>query len=339
MAIEVLGIDLGKTVCSLAGLDATGAVVYRKRLQRHRLLDFLEGLDPCIVAMEACGGAHHIGRFCLQHGHEPRLMSPLYVRPYVKVHKNDDRDAEAIAEAATRPTMSFVAIKSEEQLDLQALHRARERLVTERTRLINQGRGFLMERGIRVGAGRHVFQKELVRLVATGTADLSHRILSMLSDLMGELATINDRIEAIDTEIKALAKADADMQRLMEIPGVGPTIASALVAAVGTGSSFVKGRDLAAWLGLVPLQITTGGKAKLIGFSKHGNRYLRKLVIHGARTVLHLVRDRKSPISQWADGLKERAHVNVAAVAMTNKMAPIAWAVLTRNEPYKVRTV
>lgn len=285
MDIKVLGIDLGKTVCRLAGLDATGAVVYRKRLQRHRLLDFLEGLDPCIVAMEACGGAHHIGRFCLQHGHEPRLMSPLYVRPYVKVHKNDDRDAEAIAEAAARPTMSFVAIKSEEQLDLQALHRARERLVTERTRLINQGRGFLMERGIRVGAGRHVFQKELVRLVVTGTADLSHRILSMLSDMMAELATINDRIEAIDTEIKALAKADADMQHLMEIPGVGPTIASALVAAVRTGSSFTKGRDLAAWLGLVPRQITTGGKAKLIGISKHANRYLRKLFIHGAWTV------------------------------------------------------
>ncbi|PLS19802.1 IS110 family transposase [Neptunicoccus cionae] len=335
MGIEVLGIDLGKAVCSLAGLDATGAVVYRKRLQRHRLLDFLEGLDPCIVAMEAFGGAHHIGRFCLQHGHEPRLMSPLYVRPYVKVHKNDDRDAEAIAEAATRPTMSFVAIKSEEQLDLQALHRARERLVTERTRLINQGRGFLMERGIRVGAGRHVFQKELVRLVATGTANLSHRILSMLSDMMAELATINDRVEAIDTEIKALAKADADMQRLMEIPGVGPTIASALVAAVGTGSSFAKGRDLAAWLGLVPRQITTGGKAKLIGISKHGNRYLRKLFIHGARTVLHLVRDRTSPITQWADGLKERAHVNVAAVAMANKMARIAWAVLTKGERYR----
>lgn len=262
-------------------------------------------------------------------------MSPLYVRPYVKVHKNDDRDAEAIAEAATRPAMSFVAIKSEEQLDLQALHRARERLVTERTRLINQGRGFLMERGIRVGTGRHVFQKELVRLVATGTADLSHRILSMLSDMMAELATINDRVDAIVTEIKALAKTDVDMQRLMEIPGVGPTIASALVAAVGTGSSFAKGRDLAAWLDLVPRQITTGGKAKLIGISKHGNRYLRKLFIHGARTVLHLVRDRTSPITQWADGLKERAHVNVAAVAMANKMARIAWAVLTKGERYR----
>ncbi|MGR3368023.1 MAG: IS110 family transposase [Sagittula sp.] len=335
MDIKVLGIDLGKTVCSLAGLDEAGAIVFRKRLQRHRLLDFLDKLPPCIVAMEACGGAHHIGRFCLQNGHEPRLMSPLYVRPYVKVHKNDDRDAEAIAEAATRPTMAFVAIKTEEQLDLQALHRARERLVSDRTRLINQGRGFLMERGIRIGTGRHVFQKELIRLTAVGTDDLSRRMLTLLSDMASELSVINGRISAIDAEIRVLAKTDADMQRLMEIPGVGPTIATALVAAVGTGSSFGKGRDLAAWLGLVPRQITTGGKAKLIGISKHGNRYLRKLFIHGARTVLHLVRDRTSPIAAWADRLKERAHVNVAAVAMANKMARIAWAVLTKRERYQ----
>ncbi|SHM67123.1 Transposase [Roseovarius pacificus] len=333
MDIKVLGIDFGKTVCSLAGLDEAGAVVFRKRLQRHRLLDFLATLPPCVVAMEACGGAHHIGRFCLEKGHEPRLMSPLYV----KVHKNDDRDAEAIAEAATRPTMSFVAIKSEEQLDLQALHRARERLVSDRTRLINQGRGFLMERGIRVGTGRHVFQKELARLATEGIADLSPRMLLLVTDMVSELDVINDRVAAIDAEIKALARADADMQRLMEIPGIGPTIATALVAAVGTGtsSSFGKGRDLAAWLGLVPRQITTGGKAKLIGISKHGNRYLRKLFIHGARSVLHLVRDRTSPIAAWADALKERAHANVAAVAMANKMARIAWAVLTKGERYR----
>ena len=262
-------------------------------------------------------------------------MSPLYVRPYVKVHKNDDRDAEAIAEAATRPTMSFVAIKSEEQLDLQALHRARERLVTDRTRLINQGRGFLMERGLRIGAGRHVFQKELKKLTVEGAADLSPRMVQMLADMAAELDEINRRVTALDVEIKQLAKNDADMLRLMEIPGVGPTTASALVAAIGTGSSFGKGRDLAAWLGLVPRQITTGGKARLIGIPKHGNRYLRKLFIHGARTVLHLVRDRTSPITRWVDGLKERAHVNVAAVAMVNKMARIAWAILTTGERYR----
>ncbi|MEO9517348.1 MAG: IS110 family transposase [Paracoccaceae bacterium] len=335
MDIAVLGIDLGKTICSLAGLDATGAVVFRKRLQRHRLLDFLEDLAPCVVAMEACGGAHHIGRFCVEQGHTPRLMSPLYVRPYVKVHKNDDRDAEAIAEAATRPTMSFVQIKSEEQLNLQALHRLRERLVHNRTRLINQARGFLMERGIRIGSGRHVFQKALGNLTDHVEGDLSPRMLEMFDGMANELATINGQVAGLDAEIKSIARRDQAMCRLMEIPGVGPTIATALVAAVGQGECFGKGRDMAAWLGLVPRQITTGGKAKMIGISKHGNSYLRKLFIHGARTVLHLVRDRSAPITRWVDGLKERAHPNVAAVAMANKLARIAWAILTKGERYR----
>jgi len=335
MDIAVLGIDLGKTVCSLAGVDGTGAVVLRRRIQRFRLLEFLAQLPPCVVAMEACGGAHHVGRLCLQFGHEPRLMSPLYVRPYVKVHKNDDRDAEGIAEAATRPTMSFVPIKTEEQLDLQALHRARERLVQDRTRLINQARGFLMERGIRPASGRHVFQKFLIRLPEDHPGDLTLRMMAMLADMSTELATINEKVAALDREIKSVATADDDMRRLMEIPGVGPTIATALVAAVGDGKAFRKGRDLAAWLGLVPRQVTTGGKAKLIGISKHGNTYLRKLFIHGARAVLHLVKDRSTPLARWVDGLKARTHVNVAAVAMANKIARIAWAVLTTGERYR----
>lgn len=339
MEISVLGIDLGKTVCSVAGLDGAGAVIFRKRIQRFRLLDFLAKLPVCVVAMEACGGAHHIGRFCLEKGHEPRLMSPLYVRPYVKVHKNDDRDAEAIAEAATRPTMSFVAIKSEEQLDLQALHRLRERLVHNRTRLINQARGFLMERGVRIGSGRHVFQKALVELADHAEGDLSEGMLEMFEAMAVELSIINAQVADLDSEIKSVARKDEDMCRLMEIPGIGPTIATALVAAVGKGECFAKGRDLAAWLGLVPRQITTGGKAKLVGISKHGNGYLRKLFIHGARTVLHLVRDRSAPITKWVDGLKERAHPNVAAVAMANKLARIAWAVLTKGERYRANAL
>lgn len=339
MEIAVLGIDLGKTVCSVAGVDGTGAVVMRKRVQRFRLLDFLAQLPPCVVAMEACGGAHHVGRFCLQFGHEPRLMSPLYVRPYVKVHKNDDRDAEGIAEAATRPTMSFVQIKSEEQLDLQALHRARERLVQDRTRLINQARGFLMERGIRPAQGRHVFQKFLTKLAEDHKDDLTPRMMALLADMAAELGIINEKVAALDSEIKSVAGADQDMRRLMEIPGVGPTIATALVAAVGNGKTFGKGRDLAAWLGLVPRQVTTGGKAKLISISKHGNTYLRKLFIHGARTVLHLVKDRSTPLASWVDGLKVRMHVNVAAVAMANKLARIAWAVLTTGERYRSAAV
>jgi transposase len=335
MDIAVLGIDLGKTACSLAGLDSDGAVVLRKRIQRHRLLDCLADLPPCIVGMEACGGAHHLGHFCVERGHQPRLMAPLHVRPCVKVHKTDDRDAEAIAQAATRPTMSFVTSKSLEQLDLQALHRARERLVQNRTRLVNQARGFLMERGIRIGAGRHVFQREFRQLLHDDDRCLMPGIVHMLSEMAVELADVNDRIADLDAQILAHARRDADMQRLMEIPGVGPTIATALVAAIGDGSSFVRARDLSAWPGLVPRQITTGGKARLISISKHGNSYLRKLFIHGARTVLHLVRDRSTALARRVDALKERAHVNVAGVAMVNKLARIAWAVLTKGERYR----
>lgn len=335
MDIAVLGIDLGKTVCSLAGLDTTGAVVFRKRLQRFRLLDFLSGLSPCIVAMEACGGAHHIGRFCLEHGHEPRLMSPLYVRPYVKVHKTDDRDAEGIAEAATRPTMSFVTIKSEEQLDLQALHRARERLVRNRTRLINQARGLLMERGIRIGTGRYVFQNIVLKILEDPASDLSPRIVLLIEDMISELAVNNGRIADFDAEMKALASTDEDMKRLTAIPGIGPMIASALVAAIGDGRAFAKARDLSAWLGLVPRQITTGGRARMVGISKQGNSYLRKLFIHGARAVIYLVKDRETPLARWIDQLKERSHGNVAAVAMANKLVRIAWAVLTKKEKFR----
>lgn len=335
MDIAVLGIDLGKTVCSLVGLDAKGEVVFRRRLQRFGLLDFLADLPTCIVAMEACGGAHHIGRFCLTKGHEPRLMSPLYVRPYVKVHKTDDRDAEGIAEAATRPTMSFVAVKSEEQLDLQAIHRVRERLVQERTRLVNQARGFLMERGVRPTQGRHAFQRALHDLISDGSGALSPRIFGLLRDMACELDGLNVRIAELDREIATIAREDADMRRLMTIPGIGPAIATALVAAVGQGESFRKARDLSAWLGLVPRQVTTGGKVKLIGISKRGNSYLRKLFVHGARAVLHLVRDRSSPLTCWADDLKERTHANVAAVAAANKLARIAWAVLTKGERYR----
>lgn len=334
MTIETLGIDLGKTLCSVAGLDKTGKVILRRRVQRYRLLKFLSELSPCVVAMEACGGAHHVARFCQDTGHEPRLMSPLYVRPYVKVHKNDDRDAEAIAEASTRPTMSFVTVKSAEQLDLQALHRARERLIHSRTRLINQARAFLMERNIRIGVGRHVFQRTVRQILIEINDDISHRIHDLIADMIAELDEINSRVAVFDTEIKTLAQTDPAMERLTEIPGIGPMIASALIAAIGDGSAFAKGRDLSAWLGLVPRQVSTGGKSKLIGISKRGNPYLRKLFIHGARTVLHLIKDRTTPLARWVDQLMQRRHGNVVAVAMANKLARIAWAVLTKNERY-----
>ena len=334
MSIAILGIDLGKTSCSVAGMDGAGSVVLRKRVQRFRLLKFLSELSPCVVAMEACGGAHHVARFCQELGHVPRLMSPLYVRPYVKVHKNDDRDAEAIAEAASRPTMSFVTVKSAEQLDLQALHRARERLIHSRTRLINQARGFFMERGIRFGQGRHVFQRALQKFLEDQSADISPRMRDLIADMAVELDELNSRVVAFDHEIKKLSQKDPDMKRLTEIPGIGPIIASALVAAIGDGQAFAKGRDLSAWLGLVPRQLSTGGTTKLIGISKRGNTYLRKLFIHGARAVLHLIKDRTTPLAKWVDQLKQRSNVNVAAVAMANKLARIAWAVLVKKERF-----
>lgn len=334
MDIVTLGVDLGKNVCSVSGLDGTGNVVLTRRVRRYRLLSFLSGLEPCIVAMEACGGAHYIARYCLSLGHDVRLMSPLYVRPYVKVHKTDDRDAEAIAEAATRPTMSFVTVKTAEQLDLQALHRARERLIHSRTRLINQARAFLMERDVRIGQGRHVFQRALREIIAEGAIDIGPRIQALIQDMAAELGDLNERINAFDAEIKELAQTDPDMKRLAEVPGIGPIIASALVAAIGDGKAFGRGRDLSAWLGLVPRQVSTGGKAKLIGISKRGNPYLRKLFIHGARTVLHLIKDRSTPLARWVDQLKLRRHGNVAAVAMANKLARIAWAVLTKRERF-----
>ena len=283
MRISVLGVDLGKNVCSLVGFDASGAVVLRRRAKREPLIALAAKLPPCVVAMEACCGAHHLGRVFAAHGHDVRLMSPEYVRPYVKAQKNDDRDAEAIAEAATRPTMRFVELKSQEQLDMQTLHRSRERLVGERTALINQLRAILLERGIVAPQGKRKLEQFLVNLMdVQGGAGLSTRMIMLVTDTRVQWAELDRRIAAFDAEFVRWTKENEDARRLATIPGVGATIASALIAAVGKAETFERGRDLAAWLGLVPRQFTTGGKTKLLGISKRGNKYLRKLMIHGA---------------------------------------------------------
>ena len=268
MSVSVIGIDLGKTVCSVAGLDEAGAVVLRQRVKRWRLLMFLEELPPCVVAMEACCGAHHVARACAEIGHEARLMPAHYVRPYVKVHKNDDRDAEAIAEAATRPTMSFVPVKSEAQLDLQAIHRQRDRLVGQRTQLINQLRAFLMDRGVHVAKGRATFEKVLVQFLADRMDGLRPEMQVIFRDSAAELQSLNERITRVTASLEEIARKDGAIRLVASVPGIGLLTASALVAAVGDGSAFARGRDLSAWLGLVPRQISTGGKAKLIGISK-----------------------------------------------------------------------
>lgn len=328
MDIAVLGVDLGKNVCSVVGLDNGGRVLVRRRLKRPAVVEFARQFADCVVAMEACCGAHHLGRQLAAQGHEVRLMSPEYVRPYVKAQKNDDRDAEAIAEAALRPTMRFVPVKSEVQSDLQSLHRARERLVAERTALINHLRAVLLERGIIVAQGRRKLEKELPVILADATSGMSSRIRQLISDLREEWHMLDDRIASFDAELVSLARTDEAARRLVSVPGIGTINATALVAAVGDGSAFARGRDMAAWLGLVPRQATTGGKPRLLGISKRGNRYLRKNLIHGARSVLPYLVQRDTPLGRWVTGLLTRAHKNTVVVALANKLARIAWAVL-----------
>ena len=337
MQIAILGIDLGKNSCSIVGLDRIGAVVKRRRIRRESIVAFAKGLPSCIVAMEACCGAHHLGRLLAAQGHEVRLMSPEYVRPYVKAQKNDDRDAEAIAEAATRPTMRFVELKSEEQLDMQTLHRARDRLVGERTALINQLRAVLLERGITVPQGRRKLEQYLAAMTCQDIeGSLSRRMQALIEDMRSEWCALDRRIMAFDDELAARARSDQAMRRLTSIPGIGVLNATALVAAIGNGEAFARGRDLAAWLGLVPRQVTTGGKPRLVGISKRGNKYLRKLLIHGARAALPGIAASATPLGGWLRSLMKRVHKNAAVVALANKLARIAWAVLRRGETFNV---
>lgn len=324
MDVQVLGIDLGKNSCSLVGLDTAGRVTVRRRMRRESIAAFAAKTPGCVVAMEACCGAHHLGRQLAAQGHEVRLMSPEYVRPYVKAQKNDDRDAEAIAEAATRPTMRFVALKGEAQLDVQILHRARDRLVGQRTALMNQMRSLLLERGITIAQGRRKLQDHLAELLSADTALLSARIKRLLEDMQEQWRSLDQRIAAFDDEFAAMARTDPAARRLATIPGIGVLNATALVAAIGTGETFGRGRDLAAWLGLVPRQATTGGKPKLLGITKRGSKYLRKLLIQGARAALPSLSRTATPLGGWLRGLLARAHGNAVVVALAAKLARIA---------------
>lgn len=332
MSIVILGVDLGKNSCSVVGVDAAGAVVVRRSMRRQTLIDYVTNLPACVVAMEACCGAHHLGRLFAAHGHAIRLMSPEYVRPYVKAQKNDDRDAEGIAEAASRPTMRFVELKSEEQLDIQTLHRVRSRLVAERTNLINQMRAILLERGVIFPAGRRKLELGIDGMLAEDDGTFSRRMRQLSGELRAEWKELDAKIEALNGEFTELARSDPAARRLTSIPGVGVLNATALIAAVGDASSFAKARDLGAWLGLVPRQHTTGGKARLLGISKRGNTYLRTLLIHGARAALPSVSQSDTPLGRWLKAMIERGvHRNAVVVALANKLARIAWATLRKG--------
>ena len=340
-AIAVIGIDIGKNSFHVVGHDKRGSIVLRQKWSRGQIEARLANLPPCLIGMEACVGAHHLARKLAALGHDARLMPAKYVRPYAKGQKNDFNDAEAIVEAVQRPTMKFVATKTADQLDLQALHRVRERLVSQRTGIINQIRAFILERGIAVRQGVRFLRAELPIILASRTDVLSPRMLRVIEDLAGDWRRLDERIDNLSREIETIARQDAGCDRLMSVPGIGPIISSAVVAAIGSGDVFSKGRDFAAWLGLVPKQISTGDRTILGKISKRGNRYLRVLFVQAAWVVLVKPMSwERHGLKSWIEAAKKRLHHNVLAIALANKLARIAWAVLARGRGFEVtRTI
>ena len=333
--LSVLGIDMAKQVFHLVGMDAHGTIQLRKRLYRAQVMGFIAQLPPTCIGMEACGGAHDWARCFREHGHEVRLMAPQCVTPYRKANKNALRDAEAIAEAMTRPTMRFVAVKSVDQQDLQALHRVRERLMKARTALINETRGLLLEYGIVVPQGAATFRKHVLETLVTEKAKLTPQSLALFQQLLEELAALDAREATYDTQLAQVAQTHPVCPRLMTIPGLGELTATALVAAVSDATQFKNGRQCAAWLGLVPRQHSTGGKERLLGISKRGDSSLRTLLVHGARSCLRWVGRKRDRRSQWAQSLMERRGWNRAAVALANKHARVAWVLLGTEQVYQ----
>ena len=324
------GVDLGKTRFDVLAADAAGKPVQRLKLSRDTILRFFEAAPVALIGMEACPGAQWLARKLAAYGHTVRIIPAQFVKPFVKSNKNDARDAEAIAEAVVRPTMRFVEIKTEAQVDLQALHRIRDRIVSNRTQLICQMRAFCLEYGIAMRQGAGVFKIDIARVIGDESNDLTPMMRAMLKELWEEFALVDARLAVVSRQVEAIADRLDAARRLMTIPGIGPLGSTALLAAIGDGHQFRKARDLAAWLGLVPRQSSTGGKTTLLGISKRGNPYLRRLIIHGARScVAHLNRERDK-LGKWLDQLEQRMHRNKVIVALANKIARMVWAVLTK---------
>lgn len=330
VAAAIYGIDLGKTRFDVIASDASGKPLRRLKLSRQTILPFFEAASPALIGMEACPGAQWLARRLALMGHTVRIIPAQFVKPFVKSNKNDARDAEAIAEAVVRPTMRFVKMKTEDQCDLQALHRIRDRMVANRTQLICQMRAFCLEYGIAMRQGAGAFKVDIARIIADEHNGLSATMRAILKELWNEFALADTRLAVITRKLEALAGGLEAARRLMTIPGIGPLSATALVAAVGDGRQFRKARDLAAWLGLVPRQNSTGGKTTLLGISKRGSPYLRRLIIHGARSCVAHMNRACNTLGGWLDQLEQRAHRNKVIVALANKIARMAWAVLTK---------
>src|SRR5215510_7298199 len=336
--LSVVGIDIAKQVFHLVGMDEHGTILMRKRLYRAQVMAFIAQLPPTLMGMEACGGAHYWARRFREHGHEVKLMAPQFVKPYVKSNKNDMRDAEGIGEAVTRPTMRFVPIKDVDQQDIQALHRVRERLMGERTALVNEVHGLMHEYGIVIPKGVSKFRQAVVGKLEAEKDKLTPLSQEMFWQLVEEFAALEAQLAYYQEKLDTLAQTHPECQRLMTIPGIDPLTATALVAAVSDASAFKNGRQFAAWLGLVPRQHTTGGKERLLGISKRGDTSLRKLLVHGARATIRWVDRKTDRRSQWIRQLVERRGKNRTAVAVANKNARIVWALLTSHQDYQPAT-
>jgi transposase len=334
MKITTIGIDLAKNVFQVHGVDASGKAVLRKQLKRDQMATFFANLPPCLIGMEACGSAHYWARKLQGLGHTVRLMAPQFVKPYVKTNKNDAADAEAICEAVTRPTMRFVPIKNVEQQAVLALHRVRQGLVKARTAQANQMRGLLSEFGLIVPQGiTHLYERVPLLLDQANDA-LPGAFRELMQRLLAHLKELDRQVGEMDRQIQAWHRTNALSRKLEQIPGIGPITASALLASIGNAQNFANGRQLAAWLGLVPRQHSTGGKANLLGISKRGDTYLRTLLIHGARSVIRHA-ERKLDGQAWLSKLIGRRNKNVAAVALANKNARIVWALLAHDREFR----
>jgi len=335
MQITTIGLDIAKTIFHLFAVNRTGKLVKKKQLKRKQVLAYMARLEPCLIVMEACGGANYWARELIALGHQVKLIAPQYVKPFVKGNKNDYNDAEAIAEAAQRPSMRFVPIKSVEQQDVQNLHRRRERLKKDRTALVNQVRGLLAEYGVVIPKGVAAVCRELPLILEDAGNGLTVMAREVFADLLQELYTLNQHISHCEQRIKAVNQENEMCRRLDEVLGIGPITASALYASAGDGSDFVNGRHLSAWIGLVPGQHSSGGKPVLLGISKRGNSYLRTLLIHGARAVLRYTAGKTDRFSRWAQSLLERRGHNKACVAVANKLARMAWVIMAKGERYR----
>jgi len=334
MTIRLLGIYISKNTFQLHGTDDTGKMVLKKRLSRSQLTAYVANLPQCNIVMESCGGANYWARVFVRSGHCVKLISPQFVKPFVKTNKNDANDAQAIVEAASRPSMNFVPIKQVEQQDIQSIHRVRSRIVKNRTALINEIRGLNLEYGITIAPGAAKVKRSLYAIIADNTNELTPLSRDCMQELYDELIGVESRLKALDKKIRQLCRQNEVCCRLLSIPGVGELTATAMVAAVPNAKEFKNGRHMSAWLGLVPRQSSSGEKQVLLGISKRGDRYLRTLLIHGARSALSRYKNTDNDYGRWLTGKRARLSFNKAAVALANKNARIIWSLLNTGEEF-----